>query len=302
MNKDQNSLIVNVYGDTDSLYMSYENLLSTIEGIEKMSEQDKTKLLVGICTEFLNQHNKEFMEDYYKTRHCRDMIHEFELETVAKSGVWLDVKKRYAQILAWKDGKYYDEDSLPMKVKGLEIVKSSYPEVARKMLKKLTRTLLENDDKLLIHILNKEMQQCKADWMKEDIEKISPTISVNNYNKYVLDDNNPNGPIVSSGCPFAVRGLATYNNIRQVKKLPGDPLYGGKMRYYVIKNMSRSKSKVDEFFCFQASNYPDWALKYAPINRIAMFEKCVLDPFNRILTAIGMDALSVSGYIQISLF
>lgn len=302
MNDEDNQLVELVYGDTDSLYMSYEGLLNTIEGVEKMSIQEKTELIVKINTEFLNQHNKEFMDAYFAERHCRDMVHEFELETVAKAGVWLNVKKRYAQILAWKDGKYFDEDDMPTKVKGLEVVKSSYPSLARKMLKDLIRTLIDIDDKDIIHSLNIKMQQCKQQWLQADIESICPTISVNNYYKYVITDDNPLGPEVEKGCPFAVRGLATYNCIRQTHKLPGDPLYGGKMRYYVIKTPTKSKNSPEQFFCFQGSNYPDWAPQYAPVDRNAMFKRCVLDPFNRILSSIGEKELSIDGYIQISLF
>lgn len=302
MNDEDNQLVELVYGDTDSLYMSYEGLLNTIEGIEKMSIQEKTELIVKINTEFLNQHNKEFMDAYFTERHCRDMVHEFELETVAKAGVWLNVKKRYAQILAWKDGKYFDEDDMPTKVKGLEIVKSSYPSLARKMLKQLVRDLMETEDKNLIHMLNIKMQQCKKEWQDADIESICPTTSVNNYYKYVITDNSIYGPEVEKGCPFAVRGLAMYNSIRQSRNLPGDPLYGGKMRYYIIKVMSKNKNSQDQFFCFQGSNYPAWAPQYAPIDRNAMFERCVLNPFNRILSAIGEKELSINGYIQVSLF
>ena len=32
-----------VYGDTDSLYLSYEGLLNTIEGVENWSIEQKTK-------------------------------------------------------------------------------------------------------------------------------------------------------------------------------------------------------------------------------------------------------------------
>lgn len=301
MNDENNQLIELIAGDTDSLYMCYEGLLNTIEGVEKMSVREKTELIVKINTEFLNQHNKEFMDAYFTERHCRDMVHEFELETVAKAGVWLNVKKRYAQILAWKDGKYFDEDDMPTKVKGLEIVKSSYPSLARKMLKQLVRNLMETEDKNLIHMLNIKMQQCKKEWQDADIESICPTTSVNNYYKYVITDNSIYGPEVEKGCPFAVRGLAMYNSIRQSRNLPGDPLYGGKMRYYIIKTPT-NKNSQDQFFCFQGSNYPAWAPQYAPINRNAMFERCVLNPFNRILSAIGEKELSINGYIQVSLF
>ena len=156
----------------NSLYMSYDGLLNTIEGIEDMSIEEKTKLIVRINTEFLDQHNQQFIKDYYNTRFGKS-IHEFELETVSLSGVWLDVKKRYAQILLWKDGKYYDIDNLPLKVKGLEMIKSSYPKQAREGLKRVVRYFLElQDTEYIVQKLNIKIQEEKQLWMHDELEDI----------------------------------------------------------------------------------------------------------------------------------
>lgn len=293
-------LVKLIYGDTDSVFLGYEGLTQTIEGWDQMSFHDKLEVIVKLHTEYVNSNNDKFMKEYYAKRHANS-IHELELETIASSGVWLNVKKRYAEILAWKDGKYYDEDDLPMKVKGLEIVKSSYPKIARDILKKLSRSLLEInsiDENHILSILNQQMQQSKQSWLQADLESICPSVSVNKYTEYVVSDNLPEGPVLRLKCPFAVRGLATYNNIRQINNLPGDPIYGGKLKYYVVQPQSIKKKRQDEMvFCFPPSEYPEWAPRYAPINRRAMFEKCVLDPFNRILEGIGFGTLSYDGFI-----
>ena len=52
-----NNLVIPVYGDTDSLYLCYENLLKTIDGYESMSMSDKCKFLVNLNTQFLDQYN-----------------------------------------------------------------------------------------------------------------------------------------------------------------------------------------------------------------------------------------------------
>ena len=200
--------------NTDSLYLCYDNLINTIEGSENWTDRQKTEFLAKLNQEFLDEHNRKFIYDFYKEKHG-DSCHEFELETIARSGVWLNVKKRYAQILTWKDGKYYDEDDLPMKVKGLEIVKSSYPEFARNILKKLVRSLLESeniDETSVLSSLNIIMQDYKQSWLQADLESICPSVSVNKYTEYVISDNLSAGPELRPKCPFAVRGLATYNN------------------------------------------------------------------------------------------
>lgn len=287
-----------VYGDTDSLYIEYNTLLSTIKGIEKMSMSQKLDILIKINLDFLNGHNNEFITKYYNTRFGKS-VHEFELETIAKSGVWLDVKKRYAQILLWKDGKYYDEDDLPMKTKGLEMVKSSVPKFARGILTRLVRYFLEESDDMIVQKLNMKVQQEKQGFLNADIETISGNMKVNNYTKYIEDDCGASLKVASK-CPSNVRAAGNYNQIRNYHKLPGDPIYGGKVKWYKYR-VPGSMNKID-YFAFQSMNYPEWADKYAPVCRKSMFEQFVLDPFNRITGPVGIPALEYDGNIQISLF
>lgn len=300
---DNKELVKVVAGDTDSLYLSYSGLLDTIEGIENMSPLEIGTLIAKLNTEFLDEHNNQFMKDYYDSRHCKS-VHKFELETIARSECRLDVKKRYAQILFWKDGKVYETvDSMPLKVKGLEMVKSSYPKQAREALKRLTRFYLEDDCKdFQIQRLNIRLQQEKDLWMEADIEDICGSVGVQNYTKYILDDNNPLGLMVAPKCPFNCKALGNYNRIRNIYNLPGDPIYGGKVKWYLYSPKgATNKSKLD-YFAFQSKNYPKWASQYAPINRVANFKQFVVDPFNRILEATGVGQLCVDGSIQMGLF
>lgn len=307
--KDLNIMAQPVAGDTDSIYFCYEGLLNTIQGVEKMTITEKARIIERLNTEFLNQHNKEVMVNYYRGRNTRnvdtDMIHEFELETIAYSEIRLDVKKRYSQMLIWKDGKYFDEDHLKQKTKGLENIKSSYPAPARSILSKLIKHLLMSESRYLNHELNNICQEGKREWLNIDVEKISPAISVNGYTKYIISDDDPTrGVVAEKGCPFAVRGLAYYNWLRTTHDLVGDPLYGGKMKYYIVKSKTpKRKSDNDIIFTFQPSALPKWAEEYAPIDRRALYQKCVLDPFNRILSNIdGLQPLKWEGILTANLF
>lgn len=293
-----------VYGDTDSLYISYKGLLESLKGYDKMTLEDKTKFIVGLNTGHLDTHNREFMKQYYASRHV-DSVQNFELETVALSGVWLDVKKRYAQILLWKDGKTYDIDNLPMKIKGLEMVKSSYPKAAREGLKRLVRYLLEDQTEgYLLQRLNMKMLEEKNVFFQAELEDICGNVGVQNYTKYILDDTDPLGLKVAPKIPYNVRALGNYNWIRNVNNLPGDPLYGGKMKWYCFyPGGKKHKKKQDpDYFAFQSRNYPKWAEQYAPVSREDMFTRTILDPFNRIVEAIGVGTLNSDGSIQMGLF
>ena len=302
LNKNVTNYLSICYGDTDSLYISYDNLIKSIIRYEKMSIEDKTKIIVDINTGFLDQHNREFMRDYYKSRFV-DSVQNFELETVALSGCWLDVKKRYAQILLWKDGKTFDIDNLPMKIKGLEMIKSSVPKQAREGLKRLMRYLLEDrGEGYLLQRLNIEMQKERTLFDNADLEDICGNVGVQNYTKYVESDTDPSGLKVAPKCPYNVRALGNYNWIRNVNKLGGDPLYGGKMKWYIYQPKGSSKKEHQTYFAFQSRNYPEWANEYAPVCRASMFQQFMLDPFNRVLEAIGIGELKLDGSVQMSLF
>ena len=292
------SYVYVAYGDTDSLYLSYNQLLKTIKGVDQMSIDRKRDIIAGLNTEFLDRHNEQFIKEYYETRFGKS-VHNFELETIALSGVWLTVKKRYGQILLWKDGHVFDTNDLPMKIKGLEVVKSSFPAESRRLLKRLLRFLLEHaDDKYLTQELNMEAQKCKDEFMKASIDDVSSSVKVNGYDKYVVSDSGDQ--LVFRGTvPYNVRALAKYNWLRNKYGLQGEPVYGGKVKWYITKNSTR---KATDYFAFVSHNWPSWAAKYADVDRGAMFSQTVLDPINRVMDATHLTKLNIDGSLQISLF
>jgi hypothetical protein len=285
----------------NSLYSSYENLLKTVKGYKDMTTKQLLDIVLGVNLGYLDNHNCEYIKELYDERHGNS-FHKFELETVAKSGVWLDVKKRYGQLLLWKDGNFYDEDDLPIKVKGLEVIKASYPTLARKINKEFLRFLLEYDGKYLSQELSIKNRSYMDQFKDSNIEDICANIRVNKYTQYVASDNDPstNGPVCVNRAPFNSKALAMYNWINNTKRLGAAPIYGGKVKCYTMKGSSEKNGDV--YFAFESMNYPAWADTYAPVDRMRMYQKYVLDPFNRILRAIKLPILSIDGSIQLDLF
>jgi hypothetical protein len=172
----------------------------------------------------------------------------------------------------------------------------------------LTRYLLEDsgDSQYLLHRLNAKMQEEKRLYYDADIDDICASMKVNGYKQYMICDNDPyRGLMVKPKCPANVRAAGNYNRLRQIHKLPGDPIYGGKVKYYVYYPdgaipKKNGKNNV-EYFAYQAKNYPKWADTYAPVARGLMFQKFTMDPFNRILEAIGIGTLNLDGSVQMGL-
>ena len=302
-NSHDNSLITTVYGDTDSLYISYKDLIDTIEGSEKMTLDEKLKIILKINLDFLDKHNEDHLREYFLSRHARENtagLEAFELETVNKRGVWLkNTKKRYGQILLWKDGKVYDLDDLPIKVKGLEIIKSSSPTLAREQLKKMLRFMLEYDGKYLVQELNLMSQKFLQEFKEADIDMVSGNLKINNYASKVISDRDGKGPVCKPAASFNVKALALYNWLNNTHKLGSEPIYGGKMKYYIVKTQN---PKDNTYFAYEGTKYPQWANQYAPIDRVAMYQDVVLNPINRLLESANLPLLRIDGNIQMSLF
>lgn len=287
-----------VYGDTDSIYSEYGTLLKTIKGTENMTIHEKLQLILDLNLKWLDEHNCDYIAKYYEGRHAKS-VHKFELETVALRGAWLNVKKRYAQVLLWKDGKFYPMDDLPMKIKGLEIVQSSTPKAARKALLGMMRYILEEQDRsFFIHKINRKLMEYKREFLASPVEEICGNLNVHNYNKYIIDDTEM-WPKVALKCPANVRALAQYNCFRNNCSDDVNGIYGGKLKWYFFKNPGmKDYARV----AFQAGNFPKWLEKAAPVQREKQFLDMVITPLNRVLTTMGMPELKSDGSIQMTLF
>lgn len=291
------SYVLVIYGDTDSLYICYKDLIKTIDGYEKLTIEQKRDIIVGFNKEFLDPHNREYMRKYYETRGGQS-FHNFELETLNKAGVWLNVKKRYAQLLLWKDGEKFDINNLKMKVTGLEMNQAAKPTYAREILNGMVRFMLNNaSDKYLINRMNLELQKYEDNWHNKNIDDICPNIRVNGYKKYIIKDVGES-LVVAPKCPSNVRALGNYNRIKNYHRLEGEDIYSGKLKLYEYKCGHNNW----DYFAYEAMNYPKWADKYAPIDKQQMFQKYVLDPLNRILVPSGLPELNSDHSIQMSLF
>ncbi len=312
-----------VYGDTDSLYSTWDPLLRTIKGYETMTDEQLRDIVLKINLEFLDAHNNEYIDNYYKKRGGKS-IHAFELETVSLAGVWLDKKKNYAQILLWKDGKIFDMDHLKLKAKGMEVIKGAWPTLAKKMLHDFIMYLFTlREDNLIAQKMNIVVQQAKQQWMTADLNELCGSANIKDYALNVGHitgvgrnatfaaaevNESPLDLQCKSSAGRGVKGAFNYNRVKAKYGINAPDLRGGKVKWYLYKNgklPNKSHSNIVECYnvmCFEALNYPEWLNKYAPIDRIRMFETQVIDPMNRIMEAIDQPLLTVSGMLSLNVF
>ena len=132
-----------MYGDTDSVYMS----LDCEEFRKKHPDFDYSRdNLVKFADEVADKINASFPEYMKKTFHCTDdgaNLQKAGREVVASRGIFVS-KKRYALMMFDKDGHRLDTHGKDGKIKimGLQVQRSDCPKLVRNMLKKMLETLL----------------------------------------------------------------------------------------------------------------------------------------------------------------
>lgn len=277
---------VGIYIDTDSLYISFEEVIknSTWQGTEKEFIQQLYNLR-------LKDYISKVLQKYADSNRTENFLN-FELESIAKNAIWLS-KKKYIQNLSWSDPDIHFDDLTEIKTKGFEIIQSSTPAFARNKLKALLKIIFADD--LQIGKIVNFLKNVKKEFKLADTNDICFNVKMNNYQKYIIDDQNTFE--YQSGCPINVRAAGYHNyllNNSKYKNKYESISSGEKLKLYYTTH------KDCNVFAFIAGNYP---YEFAPkIDYELQFEKCIIDPLNRVLDAIGLQTLDRNLIYSSSLF
>jgi DNA polymerase elongation subunit (family B) len=269
------------YTDTDSGYLIFEEVIESVGW--KGSVKD---FVLAINNNRLAVYIKKVLDDYASSRHTENYL-DFELETIAENAIWV-AKKKYVQNIIWKDGKDYDNLSY-IKTTGLEIIQSSTPQFCRQKLIDAVKFIFSKTKINAKH--NSELvsliKSIKKEFNLSNIEKISMSRSISEYNKFILNDTDKLE--MKSGCPIHVRAGGYYNYLINQENLKG--------KYEMIKSGDKikwyhSSDKFCDVFAYKPGSYP---FEFAPkINLEVQFQKTILDPLNRIIVPAGLPALHPS--------
>lgn len=166
------------YTDTDSTFCSSEPLIKhRFPGCDTEDEQFMIEQTNAIASEI--QKTVNTMYDQYAKVFHNTTKHRFQIkqEYIAKSGLWI-AKKRYAQWVIFKEGKPTDK----LDVKGLDVVRSSFPEDFKKIMKETLWYILKGrskqDTSTLIH-------DFKTNIKKSEVLNVMKNSSVKELSKYI---------------------------------------------------------------------------------------------------------------------
>jgi DNA polymerase elongation subunit (family B) len=222
----------NIYIDTDSCFFSALPLVKhRFPEIDVNDDEAMTEKIYDIANEsqeFINSFYDIFSKRFFNIDH-----HRFEIkqEMIAKSGMWV-AKKRYAQWIIADNGVRVDK----LDVKGLDVVRSSFPKAFQKFMSNLLISILKGASKDEVDTLILEM---KKNVHNIDIVDLAKNSSLNNLIKYrgAIDIGVINS--FNKGTPAQVKGAIAYNRLLTHYKCPYKFLPfkdGDKLKWIYLKD------------------------------------------------------------------
>lgn len=288
---------VTIYGDTDSNYVCWDEVILSCDW-----KEDPKDLILSInkfrLADFLKGAFDRFSEKLNTVNY-----QDFELENISESGIWL-AKKKYLLNVVWQDGINIDPLS-QITFKGVELAQSSTPAFAREKLKDLVKFIFTNKKGVKLNDVIGLLKKYKGEFEIAEPDKIAMGRQVNDYNKYILNDTTQFE--VASKCPIHLRAAGYYNYLLnqnpKLKQKYETIKSGDKLKFYYAKTKGWSgnmKNTEEDVFAFLPGSFP---IEFAPeIDYNNQFTKTIIDPINRITTAMGFPEIGGNLYISHALF
>jgi DNA polymerase elongation subunit (family B) len=225
-----------IYTDTDSVFYSALPLVKNrfpnadVEDDKFMTEQILE--IAGEVQDYINKSYNYFSSKFLNIR--GDHRFEIKQEMIAKSAFWV-TKKRYGQWIINDGGLEVEK----LDVKGLDIVRSSFPPAFRDFMTKVLKAILAKvpKEKIDEFILN-----FKNNLKDEELDKIALPTGVKGITKYI--DKSKSGfqsktmfTSMKKGAPVHTKASVIYNDLlRHFKVTNHEPISNGnKVRWVYLK-------------------------------------------------------------------
>jgi len=289
--------LVQRYGDTDSVYLSMEDVVADLKMRNLLPEKYKNDIPL-LCYDIvelgLNDYINRAFDTYAKKFNTKN-IQKFELENILYNVIFL-AKKKYVGDLAWKEGSGFVEPNKKLKITGIEIIQSSTPKFCRTHLQEMLNYIFKHTDDFKMSDFILMLNDIKRKFKIQPIEDVSFSKSLGNYEKFILEDKKEFK--IAERCPIHVRGGGYHNylinNSEQFKNKYKKIKTGDKIKFY------HAKDSLCNVFSFLAGDYP---YEIAPeIDFDLQFEKTIIAPINRILYPLGVGEISPTLISSRSLF
>ena len=266
--------VYSFYSDTDSCYVTLQDMVTNF-----FADKPKDKvldLLDKIGTDKIEPAIDNAMVRLANYTNAFEKKIVFKREVIADKGVWV-AKKRYALNVLDDEGLRLTKPKL--KIMGLEIVRSSTPQVVREALREAVRLVLTSDEKTL----QEYIENVKDNFNKQSAEEVAFPRGCNNIEKYKTS----NG-IYAKGTPIHVRGALLYNthlNKRELGYKYEKIQDGDKIKFLYLKEPNSIGENTIAF----VTKLPDEFNLKEYIDYETIFTKAFLDPLTSIVQPLGWN-------------
>lgn len=275
------------YGDTDSCYISLEELIDDVYTRNLVPEKyinNEYLFILDLMDFRLNDYIIDAYDHFAKKFNTKN-IQKFELEAILRSAIFL-AKKKYVGSKEWDDSVGRFEMNKHLKITGIEIAQSSTPKFAREKLKYLLYYIFKNIDNFDMFKFINELRKIKDEFKVQEIENISFSRSIGDYNKFIISDKVEFE--ITPKCPIHIRGAGYHNflvNSSQEYRFKYKQLQtGDKVKLYYTKDINNNA------FSYGAGVYP---YEIAPeIDIDTQFLKTIIEPINRILAPLNVGQVN----------
>lgn len=214
------------YVDTDSVFVSCAPLVNKrFPNIDMNDASIMTTKIYEIATEVQKYVNTFY--DIFAKKFFNVIKHRLEIkqEMIARSGFWAK-KKRYALWIISDNGVTVDK----LEVKGMDVVRSSFPRSFQKFMKQLLIDILKSKNK---EEIDEEILEFKRELGKVLFIEISKNSSIKDIRKYEHPVKDEVLGTFIKGTPFHVKSAINYNKLLKLYKVPP--------KYPPIKNGDKIK-------------------------------------------------------------
>jgi DNA polymerase elongation subunit (family B) len=260
--------------DTDSIYLTLENLIESV--CAGKTDEQKIKYMDKICEDvfqpFIDKGYQELAT--YMNAYAQKM--QMKREVLADKAIWT-AKKRYIMNVHNSEGVQYAEPKI--KVMGLEMVKSSTPQVIRNKLKDSIKVILEGNENKIHSYIN----TFRDEFNKLSVEEIAFPRSVNGLREYAASST-----IYGKSTPIAVRGALLFNHHTKLKGLEKQyqPIRDGdKIKFVYLKTPNPIQEDIISF----SQELPKELNLHSYVDYEKQFQKVFLDALQIVIEPLGWN-------------
>ena len=220
-----------IYIDTDSCFFSIEpNVRKRFPNLDWTDSLNVSACILSVTKDIQNFTNKKM--DYFAKQFLNLSTHKFYMkqELIADSAFWT-AKKRYALNVINKEGLPVNE----MEVKGLDVIRTSFPKVFREFMTEILKDILSNVDKTII---DDKITKIKSQLETYTISDLARPTGVKDISKHysgkdqIFNTNLKSVPVHVKAA-IAHNDLIRYNQLENNYALISD---GEKVKWLYLKN------------------------------------------------------------------